>query len=710
MSKGIFYKSKKQKFQSGGPMVGANGQYAMNFDVPNQTEAVAGRNLPATVYRPTYTGSAQPGRASAGTYADFVNRIDGRGWGYNPPNNGANLPATRNNLPSTVYRPTYDGSMQPGRAPVNGSAGTYADFAGRIDGRGWGYNPPNNGANLPATRNNLPAQIPGNGVVGGEPTPYGPGYSNRYDVSDAQIAEYGKRGLDMYGRLSNLGSGAGMAGAAFGLGAAAISQIEPQYREIQHNMQDPRYNTTSKVSDYTQNPYPGQQVGTGQNTGTKPEYNVGFRYPYLEHKQEMHSISRVHGNQSRSLFGNPNEAENLESKISGAVGAPVRALMNSGLNRYNAVRDYMETPNKGAVSSAEMTPGGGKGTVDAETQRGYVQHQNQNKIKSDKVGKNDWQFQDNVIANDILGVDTNDNKSVRKLQTFLADSNFDIGEFGAGGVDGKFGDMTRGATRNFGNLISSDKGIRQLKKESPHLRDMWQSSADKAGKGATQEQINQQFRKDVAENIARYSGDEGTNQALAAGTQGRKGNKTMGYGASAVQQGNNTSNKDAYEKSSSEGAKSYKDKKGIIRKTGKQGSSYKAEKKKPQLKSQKLPASSNATSRGEAFKKARKEGKAEFTWKGKKYNTRQSGESDAAWRKSIKNRSSATKSVSNVKSKGTSESLKRTSVKGTVSSGADFQAAVAKEMKNWQKYSKDRNVAEQKIRAKLRTAKVLKNK
>jgi hypothetical protein len=388
------------------------------------------------------------------------------------------------------------------------------------------------------------------------------------------------------------------------------------------------------------------------NTGTQPEYNVGYRYPYLKHEVTTHDLGGPKDRSNSpgwSPTGNPYEAEDLSSKLSGFFGGPVRGLMNAGINRYNSVRDYMETPGQ-SEPAAVMTPGGGQSVHGAQSQQGYIQHENTNKITAPKVRKEEWSAQDDMFVRDVLGINPEDTESAKKFQAFMLNSNFDLGEFGQGGLDGNFGDMTRGAARKLGTLLSSSSGINQLKQSSPYMQEMWMNSARKAGRGATQAQIDQQFALDVVANIQR-SDPSSWNPALASGTQGRKGEKTQGYGATAVQQGNNTSNKDAYEKSSDEGAKTYKDKEGVERKTGKQGAKYENRKKKKPITKKKIKRTSATYSDGRnkkefdaAYAKAKKAGKTVFTFSnGKKYSTDISAKA---------RRKANTRSVGTIKSRG----------------------------------------------------------
>ena len=576
--KGLLYGKRIEKFEGGSPGIGLPGQWRatrLNTGNGQWSPKIPGPGINRSPW-------AQPGMMDKSSAPNL------RGMSPNEILKGSKVPGT--SLPGSTLS-TQQGPKAPG-------TGSYSDFTRRFNGKGWGYNPPTGGGgNLPATTGGGGGTVldhkgwtpegqrglPGTSVEG-KPTPGN--WAPKFDIEDAKRARVPFSTAGGLSPLAGFGMGAGLV-------TSAIQQIGPHFNMSKATTADPQYNTTSTTGDYTQNAYPGQQVGTGMNIGTQPEYMPDFRYgeatgPFQGYGQRQQGT--VNGEEVSAYPNNRIGIKNHLTDAAGSVGnfvmAPFTGFANLMGKQYNDSRLDVPAKNTEASTLKPTEVGvGGPGGDQTNVQQGAIQHQNMVKIASDKVGKADWQFQDDVIAGDVLGIDIADQTSVKKLQSFLADSNFDIGEFGAGGVDGKFGDMTRGATRNFGNLITSDKGINQLKQDSPHLRQMWQMSAVKAGRGATQEQINQQFRADVTENISKYSGDEGTNQALATGTQGRDGKSTMGYGVEAVQQGNNTSDKDAYEKSSNQGNKSYKDKDGKEQKTGKQGSTYK--KKKPIVKTRK---------------------------------------------------------------------------------------------------------------------------
>lgn len=386
------------------------------------------------------------------------------------------------------------------------------------------------------------------------------------------------------------GTGAAIAGAA-ALPAAAIYQAKPHYYDMQRNAQNPIYDTQSAVSSYTDNPYPGQQVGTGQNTGTKPEYEVGYRYPYLEHEVTTHDLG---GPKDRTNIpgwspnGDPYRAEDLDSKLSGFFGAPLRGLVNAGLNRYNATRDYMEGPTKsGTVETdiadlEEFNRAPAKVTGDQHnTQSGYVRHQD----TSPGVKVNPADVTEEALATytGAFGFNPDDKASVRNLQSFLVNSKYDIGSFGEGGVDGKYGKMTNGAASVLFHDLSSQDGVKNLVNQSPYLKDMYTEVFRGMPKGSTQFDLNDAFRKAVYKQIA--GGNNTADGMLASGLRndGRKGGTvdsekaTMGTDVVAVQQKEGTSNKDAFEKTSMEGRGSYKDKKEVERKTGKQDEKYKGQ-------------------------------------------------------------------------------------------------------------------------------------
>ena len=399
------------------------------------------------------------------------------------------------------------------------------------------------------------------------------------------------------------------------------------------------------------------------NTGTQPEYNTDFRYPYLTHEQQMHPISRVHGNQAVSLSGNPGEAEDLSSKIDGVVGAPGRAIVNAGLGRYNAVRDYMEAPGAPGEAAAAMTEYTGPGGTEAAlTQQGANQRQGTSQWHTgNSVKKEDWTDTDD-LAFDVLGVDKGDKSSVANLQAFLVDSGINVGGFGetGNGVDGAVGNMTRGGLRDFMTEANTPAGIQKLIKKSPYLANMYNASLSRVGGSASTP--SEAFMQSVESAIKNGDGTTSTN--VQFGTQDRKGNnisvnqgktgekndKTPVKGLNEVvvsQQGKNTSDKDAYEKSSNQGTKTYKDKDGKEHKTGKQGSKYGGK----NTSKKKVAEGNTAATQGDAFKQARKAGKTEFTHNGKKYNTKQKGESDEAWKSSMRKNVGKTVTVAGAKPK-----------------------------------------------------------
>jgi len=384
-------------------------------------------------------------------------------------------------------------------------------------------------------------------------------------------------------------AGGGMAPAAGAmLGAlpvgAALSHMDEHYADIQRNMNDPQYDTQSKTSDYTQNPYPGQQAGTGQNTGTKPEYNEGFRYDLLTHQPTYHDLGGPRDRSNTpgwSPNGDPYQAEDLSSKLSGFFGAPVRALINAGFGRYNAVRDYMEAKPEGE-KSAEMTKGGGQSTQEAPTQGGYIQRQNLDRTKTTPVKRNEWTQEDQQFL-DSLGVNAGDKESIKKLQSVLLNANIDLGGFGNGGLDGIMGNYTRGGIRKLREAMTDPEARKALISNSPYLKQMQiERFRGGIGPGATQADMDNMLTHDIASAI--YNADPNSwNPDLATGNITRKGKGKGGQtqDVNAAQQRSGTSDSDANQGFSNQGVKEYRGKDNKTKKTTKsqdQGSSTKKKK------------------------------------------------------------------------------------------------------------------------------------
>ncbi|MCK5788252.1 MAG: hypothetical protein KAH32_04610, partial [Chlamydiia bacterium] len=394
-------------------------------------------------------------------------------------------------------------------------------------------------------------------TVGGRVAPYA-----------QQLA--GTGGTSAAGGLSPFG-GLLMGG---GLTAAALHQIKPHYNQMQRNMVNPQYDTPSQVSDYTQNMLPGQQIGTGQNTGLQPEYTQGFRYdqvqaPFNGYGQRQKGI--VDG---KEVSAYPNNDIGISNHISDAVGSvgnaitsPITGFANSIIGRYNTTRDLMEAVEPEGKSAAS-TGGGGQSVQNGATQSGYVQRIVDDRRETGKINK--VTDEDKSIYGNEFGFDTKDSQKVKNLQNFLVNSNFDIGEFGADGVDGKYGNMTNEATATLYDDLSSSEGLKRLRENSPYLQRMY-TEAFSGFSGDSQEELEEVFRDKIYAQIGRENSADGS---LASGRQGRKGDKSQHKGVEVVQQRDDTSDKEVYEESSNRGNKTYKDKDGKIKKAGYQNQKY----------------------------------------------------------------------------------------------------------------------------------------
>lgn len=434
--------------------------------------------------------------------------------------------------------------------------------------------------------------------------------------------------------VTNIVGTAGAAGAgAMALPAAAIYQAPKHYKDIQNNMQNPVYDTNSAISSYTSNPAPGQQVGTGQNTGTMPEYTKGYRYPYLEHEVTTHDLGGPKDRTNSpgwSPNGDPYRAEDLSSKLSGFFGAPVRGIVNAGLNRYNATRDYMETPVKSteepvAVMRKHKGPGGiGKGGVNS--QQG-AKHMQGNTILFEPAKYGADPTQDLLELEVATGVEVDSPEKVKRLQSHLIDAGYDLGTYGA---DGKIGQLTLGALRNY--MLHKDEGDFQNK--SSMTKDI-KTQAFRAGElgdtDAFGNKIDTKHPK-VGGVLPYESGGEDqdfagvqmrelakhlTDETYSVGDERRGAYSSMENKAAAYDTEDYTGadDKDAYEHASTQGNKVYT-KDGKVMKAGSQGSKYEDRGKgKGKSKSSGTPDFDSMTF-DKAFGAARKLGLKTFPYKG----------------------------------------------------------------------------------------------
>lgn len=635
--KGLLYgKNLIEKFSGGTPGVGM--QYSMDFpdDAKGQWRATR-----------LNTGNGQwAAPRPAAKFPTFKNLSPFKVTEFPalryPLGSGRNLPALRNlpgvgggggNYPAVRNLPGIGGG---GNAPI-------------YDHKGW--TPPNKG--LDGTWVTDPKGNPGS-------------WKPKYDISDANRVR-----LPM-----NTAAGISpFAGAALGasLLIAAATEAGPHQRKLRNNMYNPRYDTESTPEDYTQNAAPGQQVGTGDNIGLQPEYVPGYRYgeatPYFQGYGQRKK-GTVNGEEVSPYPNNRIGIKNRITDAAGSVGnfllSPLTGLGNLMGKQYNDMRNNMEAPKAPGEAPAAFTPYKSKGTGEYDestlTQQGGIQRQGTEQWHTGtSVKKEDWTDMDD-LGFEVLGVDKGDKKSVSNLQAFLVNSGINVGGFGetGNGVDGDVGNMTRGGMRDFMTAVSSKAGIKKLISKSPYLHNMYTSAFGKVG--GTASTPEEAFMQSVASAIKNGDGTTSTN--VQYGTQDRRGNnisvnrgktgekndKTPVKGLDEVtvsQQGKNTSNKDAYEKSSNQGTKTYKDKDGKEQKTGKQGAKYENRNKK---KKSKTSTTNTHSTRGQAFKAARAAGKTTFVFGGKKFNTRQANESKEEWKRKM-NKTASKSTVSTVSTK-----------------------------------------------------------
>ena len=237
----------------------------------------------------------------------------------------------------------------------------------------------------------------------------------------------------------------------------------------------------------------------------------------------------------------------------------------------------MEAPKASGPAAAPMTVHNGPGGSTAgASQQGYTQSENKDIRKwhnGRSVNKDNWGINEQTGL-ELLGIDTNNTEDVRRLQSFLLNSGYDIGEFGEGGLDGKFGNMTRGATADFLASMASEGGMNKLTGNSTYLNNMRRASLGSVGGRASN--TSEAFAQSVASAIQNADPNSWSTD-VRDGTVGRGGqaNGGINYDVVAGAQAPGTSNADANAGFSNIGAGVYENSQGQKSRTRAQNPSYK---------------------------------------------------------------------------------------------------------------------------------------